>query len=145
MEVELPGIDRYIDFVTMKKYTPAMWTYPEVYSQFIEFLDVKMTVDDHIQVTIQTLSKLSASRGLSINLVLVEMSPGEIMQQVMKRKISPWILIKSKAFKTRWKTFNSDVKSHIGKVINADYWADRIRKNPEGNATVEDVIKRLQL
>lgn len=145
LEVELPGFDRYIDFVTMKKYTPVMWMYPEVYSQFIEFLDVKMTVEDHIEITIQTLSKLSANRGLTINTVLMEMQPGEIIQMIMKRKISPWILIKSKAFKTRWKTFNSDVKSHIERVVNADYWADRMRKNPDGNALVDDVVKRLQL
>lgn len=145
INTELYNFEKYIDFMVIKKYPPTMWTYSQVFGQFLEFLDFKMTADDHIGSTLKTLIKISQDKNISINQVIPSLMPGEIIHLVMKRKLSPWVLLKTQGFKSQWKTYNADVKNHISKVIKADYWHSKIVSNPTGNEEIKKVVDRLKL
>ena len=134
--------ERYVDFCVIKNYTPNMWLMNEVFVQFIQYIDINMTPREHIQQSFEWFKDMASAKNCELTDIFSHIMVGEIVQAILNRKVSPWVLVKTAGFKRLWASINDDAKNHLQQVINPEYWRKKMDQDPTGNELVASVVKQ---
>lgn len=125
------NVDIYIELMTKQGISPALWTRPECYSQYVAHLDKKADPYKLGEQTIETLLELADRLKVQPNRIFEELKFGELLTLLDQRRISPWFLFCSAGFKARVNKFDAHEKDQLYKQIGIGYWADALERRPE--------------
>lgn len=145
-DVDLPRPDKFIWYMVEKKFTPTMWMSDEVYAMYLEFLDRKTPAMEQVKLSIDTLLSAADKRGVDVSDVFTVIEPYEIMHWLRVRKLSPWLLLLSKKFRSFFVNDTTDEQKIIlESLVRPSYWADKFENNPEDIANIKKCISALDI
>jgi hypothetical protein len=142
--VDLPRPDKFIWLMVQKGFTPTMWMNDDVYSIYIEFLDIGAEPIEQAKLSIQTLLAYSDKHEIDVSQVFVQMPMHDIIRMIHTRKLSPWLLLFSKTFRhALMNRANDEQKIILENLIRPDYWMTQFEKRPQEVATVKRLVAEM--
>ncbi len=142
-KLNIPNVEKYIEIMTNKKISPWLWHRNECYSLYLEWNDKLSTPYDQAQISIDTILKMSEAAGITAAQVFEVLEPGEIIQLIIERKLSPWILLVSKTFKDKLQTMDANQHQALMRLIGIDYWAQKMEENRDVVSDMKMLVKEL--
>jgi hypothetical protein len=141
--VSLPNVEKYIELMVEKKISPTLWSRNECYSIYLEWNDRLSTPMEQAEISVDTIMKIADAGGVSPGEAFKVLHPADIMQFLIERKLSPWLLLCSKAFKSKLKEMNEGEQKEIMRLIGIDYWATKLERNPKVVEEMKLIAKEL--
>lgn len=144
-KLNFPDIDTFIRLMIQRDYPPVMWCSDEVYGEYISFLD--RTTDPHRQliITLRTLDQISTDRNIDVSDIFVELTANEVITLIMQRKMSAWVLLRSKKFSEFFKRLTTEQQQIIKTVLRFDYWSEKFEKHKKELETIDRIVSQLQI
>lgn len=139
------NIDAYMQMLIRHDLTPEHWLRDDVYSKYLEYLDKTMPPADQIKMCADFVMKLADVLECDTSEVLNDLQPVEMMQLVRDRKLSPWLLLHSKAFKVWLINQDGPDQQQMQGLIHPVYWRMRFEKDPESAKKAKQVALALGL
>jgi hypothetical protein len=143
-KVELPRVDKFIWLMVQKEYQPTIWMNDEVYAIFLEFLDRQTSGIDNATLSIQTLIAYCDKHEIELGEVFTHIPIQEIIHLLHVRKLSPWLLLFSKTFKSAYVNRTSpEQKIILENLIRPEYWPDKMAEFPEQVAKIKMLVAEM--
>lgn len=144
--VDLPYPEKFIWYMVEKKYTPTMWMSDDVYAEYIEFMDRKVSPIDQAKLTIETLLNVADRHEVDVSDVFSVIDPNDMIHWLRVRKMSPWLLLLSKKFRAFFVNDTStEQQMLIESLVRPSYWANQFEKQPEAIAQIKRLIAALEI
>jgi len=142
----MPDVDIFITLMVKANIDPKFWTAGGAYRKYLDFITRKIPAQNLAEITIKTMFDLAEAGDVDVANVFTLLMPNEVIQLLSQRRLSPWVLLRSKKFGTfiKEKT-SSEERIIMESIINPDYWATRFKKNPKDTEIVEQYIAELGL
>lgn len=144
-KVRLPDPDLYIIQMVNLDMAPMLWTNDLVYVAFIEYMDKKVPANKNAQITIETLFDYAAALNCEIYEVFDHIDPNEAIQLIRQRKLSPWLLLNSDKFFRFLIGLSKEQRIVLDTIIRPNYWAEKLKTNPETVVQMKRFVKELDL
>lgn len=131
-KVDLPQPDRFIWLMVQKKYLPTMWMNNDVYVMYLEFVDREFTPMEQAKQSINTLFSVANKHEIDVSEVFTVMKPTELIHYIQTRKISPWLLLHSRAYGQFYlNKIQGEQRIIIDQLIRHDFWLAKKEANPD--------------
>ena len=130
-KVNISNIDAFITMMKEHGFSPTLWRNDQVYSLYVEYVDMRTTPLQQAKTTIDTLFELSDIMECSVTQIFSKLHPNEVMQLFRERRISPWLLLRSKKFKIMLTECTPEQQNMFESLIRPMYWARKFEKNPK--------------
>jgi hypothetical protein len=135
-KLQIPSPERFIEIMKRKDISPILWTRDECYAMYLEWNDRRSDPLEQAQTTIETLYSISEIYEVPISKVFEVIQPGDIIQLLRQRKISPWLLLCSVKFKEALVRMSDDNRNQLQNIIGYGYWNSKFESN-------SDVVKQM--
>lgn len=137
----------YIDLMVKQNLSPALWRRDEAYTIYLDHIDRHSDPLKQCEDTADQLATIAERLDCPLPQVFEKLHFGEILTLVQQRKLSPWLLFFSDAFKRRRARFSDNEKEVLIKTIGGSgRWSLAFDKvNPAVKQTILEVIKGLGL
>lgn len=93
------NLEKFIDWVILRDYNPPMWLMPDVYGEWLGYLEKNETPLDCFNKSVLTLLDYSDAADVDVSEVFNVILPTEVIHYVKCKKLSPWFLLNSEKFK----------------------------------------------
>jgi hypothetical protein len=130
------NVDVYIELMAKQGISPALWSRPECYNQYVAYLDKKADPYKLGEQTIETLLELADRLKVEPSKIFEELKYAEVLTLLDQRRISPWFLFCSTGFKAWVSKLDSHERDQLYKQVGIGYWADALERKP---AVVKDM------
>lgn len=142
--MKIPDNMGYIEFMVEKGLSPYFWDDSEVYQTFIKNFDEERTIDEKVNISIETLVELAKKYDCDVSDIFSNVGPIQVMQFINSRKLSPWLLLCSKKFMMMI-TYYSTKEQQIllNATINVVAWKGYFLKNPEKVTEIKNINREL--
>lgn len=127
----IPQPEKYVELMADSKIAPAIWRRQEAYQIYLEWNDKKSSPIDQAAITVDTLTTLAEIIECEPREVFDHFRIGEILELIQQRRLSPWLLFCSKAFKEWVSKLDPHEKKLFMKSIGVDYWSMKMEREPE--------------
>ena len=137
----------FISWCAKRDFTPDMWTSSEVYGLYLEHLDAldSTDVDARLKSSQRMLTKLANALDCDIEDVFNKLHPSDITLLLQTRKLSPWILLRSKKFMNFLGNCSEEEQQVIENLIRPEYWQKRIKQDKAAVEKAVKLVKELNL
>ena len=127
-----------------KTMPPTLWCNYDVYDSYIEHFDKTATIDDKIQISLETISDLCKTYKCNPAEIFEHIKPLQILTMVNSRKLSPWVLLQSVKFKDylKFKT-NQEDRIMFNTFIDMSKWKPQFLENPGKVLEIKGINKEL--
>ncbi len=129
-KLNLPDATKYIAVMVQKNISPMLWCRDECYTFYLEWLDRTSDPVDLATTSINTLYQISEVAEIAIANVYTVMNYREVMQLIRQRRLTPWLLLCSKAFKEFLTNLDGSEREELMNLIGYSYWAEKFEANP---------------
>ena len=145
IEHSIPTPMAYVQQMIKHDISPMLWCQQECYLIYLTYLDSEVTPMKQVEISLTSLLRLSEQMEIEIHEAFTKFTPQDMMELLLTRSVSPWLLLASRKFK-EWllKQHSDDVKM-INRVINPHVWLYRMECNKEVMAEIRDICKELGL
>jgi hypothetical protein len=143
--VRLPEPELYIKLMNENGVSPSMWTMNEMYGQFLEFLDRKLSPKKQAGITIRTMEKVADAAECEIYQIFDVLTGSDIIQLIRERKLSPWVLLRSRKFMVKVELMSKEEQQIIESLIRVDYWKQKFQNRQPEKAYMDKLVKELDL
>jgi hypothetical protein len=146
-KVNIPSTDLFIRLMIKRDYPPTMWCSDDTYAEYLEFLDRQATPRQQLNITLHTFKQLCDKYNINdISTIFSVIPPIEIINLIKQRKLSPWVLLRSKKFTEFFSSKLSREQQRIIKaIIRFDYWKEKFDQYKEDLKIIDESIIVLQL
>jgi hypothetical protein len=143
--VQLPLPDKFISLMVLKKRTPELWTHDQVYSEYMEYMDVGVTPIEQVMASADTLLQYAERHNIDVGEVFEYIQPNEIIHLVRLRKLSAWLLLYSIKFVEMHSKLGAEQQLTLENLIRYDTWAENKKKHSGDIDTIKRVVHELGL
>lgn len=144
-DARIPDPEIYISLMVALDMTPVMWTNDQVYVAFLEHMDKKVAVKDHVRITLDTLFNFADDNAIEVSEVFEKIESNDLIQLMRQRKLSPWLLLQSDKFKNYYVKLSRDQRIILETIIRPKYWSEKLKTNPEVVEHMKRYVKELNL
>ena len=142
----LPAKDKFLEHMVELKIHPKDWTNTLVYDHYIECLDHLLTPEEHFDISVDTIYELSKIYECKPNEIFLFMEPADIIRIVQAKKLSPWFLSNSRAYKKFVSVeLTREQQILLEKYVNPVKWDQIFEDNPKEVARFSKRVKELGL
>lgn len=128
----IPDKIGYIKLMADKDIPPFYWTDYDVYDVFVKTFDESYPVDKKIEISIETLREISERYECALSDVFNNIPPIDLLKLITSRRISPWLLLPSKKFKTFLLcNTTGEERMLFNTFIDISKWKKDFEKNPD--------------
>ena len=125
------NVDLFIRIVTDLKLSPDQWLRDDVYAKYIEHIDKTLPSKQQIQISVEYILKLTDALECDTSEIFEQLLATELQQLIRDRKLTPWILLHSRAFKTWLIKQEYDNQVRLQELIVPMYWKLRFAREPD--------------
>lgn len=143
--LQIPAPEKYINLMKSQNIQPPLWTRDECYSKYLEWIDRASDPLDQAQITVETLYKIAAPAGVHVADVFHLLHPREIIELVRLRKLSPWLLLCSTAFKSFLAKLDADDRNQLVQIVGFGYWAQKFNDNPDTVKHMKEIAAAMEI
>lgn len=145
-KTDLPTPDKFIWLMVEKTWPPTLWTNDEVYTTYLEFLDYKTTPLEQVKLSIETLLAYANKHDIDVAEAFDKMLPTEVIHYVRTRRLSPWLLLFCKSFKTMFKDrVSPEQKIILETLIRPEHWAKQFEEHGKSIEKIKHYVQELNL
>ncbi len=126
-KMKIGDIQQYIDVMITRNIDPPFWKRDDVYAYYLEYLDRRVSPIKSVTKSLKTLVALAERLDIDVSDIFDVLHPGDIMQMLQTRKLSPWLLLFSPKFKAKLAEMDSSSQQAINDFIQFDYWMTQIK------------------
>lgn len=145
-QVQIPDTDLFIQLMKDKDISPVLWTNDQVYASYIEYLDRTVPPLKQSEISINTLLEYADNHKIDVSGVFGVMTPGEIIDLLSKRKLSPWLLLFSTKFKELYMNKASpEQKIKMDTLIRHEYWSKKLKKHQPDTLVIKKYVQELNI
>ena len=134
-------MEKYIDWVVTCGVKLDHWCRDELYDTYIKELLKIEPADGAIQRSVKTMMDWADNNEAEWNHYFSYCNLNRATHDIKEGKISPWILLNSKAAKDMMQNMSDEQLNIIGPVLDPKYWMIRFKKLPADVELVKEVIK----
>jgi hypothetical protein len=140
----IPDKIGYIELMVQKQLLPFNWCDVDVYDYYIEHFDAEVTIDEKVDLSIETLQEIAQKNGCEIKDVFNHISPIQVLRYITSRRLSPWLLLLSKKFMDfmTYKT-NREERLLFNSFINVPEWKKIFLANQDKVSEIQGLNKEL--
>lgn len=141
---QIPDKIGYISLMVKRGLLPFHWSDHDVYDFYLETFDKEYTVDNKIDITIETLRDLSRDAGCEIKDVFDNVTPITILKYITARRLSPWLLLVSEKFmRFMLLKTNKEERLLFNTFIDVPHWKQHFIDNPDKVQEIKNINKQL--
>jgi hypothetical protein len=144
-EMGIPNVKKFIELMVERDMPPNLWSHSAVYQNFIEWFDKNTHPLEFAKITANTILDLSKIFDCESREVFSYMLPLELINLIHSRKLSPWILLLSKAFQSYLSKLPKHQFISIESVIDPERWMDKFSKNSELISDMKKIVRELNI
>lgn len=144
-KVNLPDIDNFIWLMKEKDMSPVLWTNDQVYAMYLEFLDRQADPYNRANLTIKAFFDIADAAECDVSEVFDVITSSELIQMLRERRLSPWILLRSRRFKQFLTHASSEEITIIQAIIRPSFWTEKFKQHPAVVSDMDKYIKELNL
>jgi hypothetical protein len=133
--------DRFIDYVVVSGVKLDHWCRDELYEKYVGDLIRTETVETALQRSIGHMMSWGDDNKAQWNHYFLYVSLSRACYDIKDGKISPWIVLNSKSGKDMLKKFSDEQLSHIGGIIDLQFWMHKFKRLPADVELVKQVVK----
>ena len=139
----IPEPSEYVKLMVTNKIMPSMWSDARAYKYYIEHVDKRLAPMKQVEITINTIFDLCEKHGIEDTTDFFdEMIPGEVLQAIVRRQLSPWFLYNSKKFRTH---VAEDFSDHNRTALAAVHPTARWKEKFDNDKKLVDEIKNMAI
>lgn len=139
-KTKIPDTDKYIRVMIKKQLPPTLWTANEAYGYFIDYFDANTSPLHLATNSLKTLLKISDELGIDLENVFEHLSAGEIIELIRQRRLSPWLLLNSTAFKQKYADSSEEEAILYESIMHFDQWSRKIKKYPDVKSKIKQIV-----
>lgn len=140
-DIGIPHPEEFIKLMVKKDYMPSMWTSSEIYSIYLQDYDNQISPQSQVSDSIDTIDKICEAREIETKDFFESSTPAEIINLLRKKKISPWLLLRSKKFiEAHDRKFTQEHKQIIRTFIKIPLWKRRFKEKRKFVLSVVDQL-----
>lgn len=144
--VNLPDIDSFIWLMKEKDMSPVLWVNDQVYAMYLEFLDRQADPYKRAELTIKTLFDIAEAAECDVSEVFDVITGPEFIQMLRERRLSPWILLRSRKFKEfLTHKVSPEEMTIIQAIVRPQYWKEKFDQRKAIVDTMDLYVKELNL
>ena len=143
--VKLANAELYIRMMNDKSIMPSHWTRDDMYVYYIEYIDRKVSPHKQAKLTVNLLIKMADAADCEITEAFDLLTAADIIEMIRQRKLSPWVLLKSKKFHTKCAMMSIEEQGIISKLINVTYWTKKFKSHPDINQYMKKLVEEMEL
>lgn len=145
-KIALPAKDRFIKYMVELDISPRDWTNHIVYKHYIEEFDNIFTIEEQVELTIDTIFELSKIFDCDTSEVFDHMEAADLVKIVQAKKMSPWFLLFSSNFFAFLKTgMNSEQRAMLESYIDPVVWEKKLKANISKTKKIKQYVRALGL
>lgn len=144
-EAEITSYRGFIGLMVTNGVDPKFWTDHRAYAMFIEYHDRIIPVDEQIRITINAMLDVTEQRDVPINKFYDVVEDSELISLIQRRKLTPWILLRSMKFKNKLRYMSEEQRLIIAKMLRIPLWKIRFDNNPQVVDDVNQLIFELEI
>jgi hypothetical protein len=145
-DTRIPDPELYIRFMIKLDIPPSMFTNNQIYAAFIEEMDKNVPAVKNAKITIETLFNTAEDMGCTVDEVFDKIDPNDLIQLLIQRKVSPWLLLRSPKFNKLYHSrMSKDQRMVLETIIIPKIWAQKLKNHPEDVEKIEQFVKALGL
>jgi hypothetical protein len=133
--------DRFIDYVVVSGVKLDHWCRDELYEKYVGDLIRTETVETALQRSIGHMMSWGDDNKAQWNHYFLYVSLSRACYDIKDGKISPWIVLNSKSGKDMLKKFSDEQLSHIGGIIDLQFWMHKFKRLPADVELVKQVVR----
>lgn len=137
--------ERFVDYVIKSGVKLDHWCRDELYYEYLTELIKKEPADGAIQRTIQTMMDWADNNSAQWEHYFSYVNLNRATHDIKEGKISPWVLLNTKAGKKLLQNMNDEQLEIVGTIIDPNFWIKRFRAVPGDLELVKDVIKEANI
>ena len=137
--------EKYIDYVVTSGVKLDHWARDELYEKYaLEFI-LKEDVTTALERSITHMMEWAEDKTSPWNHYFYYVSLNRAVWDIKDGKVSPWLILNSKAGKEMLSKFNDEQLELVYHVINPEHWALRFKRHPSDVELVKEVVKESNL
>ena len=146
IQSNVPDIDIFIKLMVNKKINPFIWLYEETYKIFIEYFD-NIDYQKHCIITINTMFNIAKKQQCDVSSIFNSSIDSQyIIQLIIQRKLSPWILLNSNKFKYFVQHYCDITQQNtIKSIFNNKNWNNIFKNNSKKIMYIKQYINELNI
>ena len=143
-KVGMPDVDLYIKLMVKNTLPPSQWMNDIAYSHYINHLDRRTNANEQALMTVDTVFDYCETNEIDLEEFFDHIQPTVFLKFIFQRRLSPWILLHSKKFKTFYKNkLSIEQKKIFENIHDPNEWKDKLIKNKPTCKNMEKVVREL--
>lgn len=145
--VQMADVNAFIKIMIAEgNIPPSMWTLPEAHTLYLNKLDRLITPLQMVSISVDTLFDLSEEYGVPIGKLFGVISPNEVILLIQRRKLSPWLLLKSPKFAKFYKNHvSAEERIILTTIIKHEFWHKKFSKHQTEVDQIKGIVVELNL
>lgn len=145
--VQVADVNSFITImINENNVPPSMWTLPEAHALYLNRLDRLITPMQMVSLSIDTLFNLAGEHNIDVSDIFDVLSPNELILMIQRRKLSPWLLLKSPKFANFYQNHTTTEEQIILKtIIKFDFWYEKFSKHKTEVEQIKGIVAELNL
>ncbi len=135
--------EKYVELMNEAKIAPALWRRSEAYKIYLEYWNNRATPTEQAIVTTETLLALADGVGCELKDVFKHFKVGEILELVQQRRLSPWLLFCSRAFKDWISSLHDADRTMFMNAIGINFWSAKFEKSSDAIVKLKGIAADL--
>ncbi len=145
VNTNLSNPTQYIRYMVRKDVDPVIWANPDIYSNYLRYLDKDANPYEQADQTTKYLEKVADLLECDIGDVFEELSPNDVIVMLQQRKLYPWLLLASKKFMKFVDEASTEQKVMMLSIIKPATWVQRRKNNPKVSEFMKKTVAILKL
>jgi hypothetical protein len=140
----IPDKIGYIELMVSKGLMPFHWCDLDVYDFYVEHFDKEYTIDEKVNVSIETIREISKNNDCETSDVFEKITPIQALRYITARKLSPWLLLSSRKF-MEFMTYRSTKEERLlfSSFVNVAEWKKYFLNNQEKVTEIKNINRQL--
>jgi hypothetical protein len=137
--------EQFIDYVITSGVKLDHWCRDELYDQYITNLIKVEPADGGIQRSLQTMMDWGDKNNCPWEHYFAFVNLNRATHDIKEGKLSPWLILNTKAGKDMLQRMNDEQLNIISIVIDPQFWLKKFRNYPADLELVKDIIKEANI
>jgi hypothetical protein len=143
--LKITETELYIRMMNDKDILPVHWTSDDMYSHYIEYLDRKLSPKRQAGITIRTMEKIVDAAECDIREVFDVLTGADLIQLIRERKLSPWVLLRSRKFMVKFELLSSEEQHILEGLVRFPYWKQKFESRLVDKTYMDKLVKEMDL
>jgi len=144
-ELKIPDKEKYIELMIDNNISPINWRHGDAYQLYINHWDRKINPMKQVETSLDTLIGIQEKNDILLGDVFKQINPGEMIELLQQRKLSPWLLLCSVKFRDWYNNLHESDRLMLKAVISYDYWVKQFEEKKLVITEIKELMTQLEI